>query len=213
MHAYRLTTALARASGRLTHSSAVPRITSAALVHAGITTRAGAPVVTPRARPFSTTQAAPKGIMPDRSASDVIPVAPEEPQSKSYLDQQYSVPELSDHQYHSLSDSWIDGALTKLEELQDQREDVDVEYSAGVLTLSFGTVGKYVVNKQPPNKQIWLSSPVSGPSRYDYVQFGDSQQEKEGTSRGTWMNLRDGRLLDDVLEEELGVSFKLAIFS
>jgi hypothetical protein len=54
---------------------------------------------------------------------------------------------------------------------------------------------------------------VSGPSRYDYVQFGDSQQEKEGTSRGTWMNLRDGRLLDDVLEEELGVSFKLAIFS
>jgi frataxin len=79
--------------------------------------------------------------MPDRSASDVIPVAPEEPQSKSYLDQQYSVPELSDHQYHSLSDSWIDGALTKLEELQDQREDVDVEYSVGGVRIMAGCAG------------------------------------------------------------------------
>ena len=30
---------------------------------------------------------------------------------------------------------------------------------SGVLTLKLGSKGTYVINKQPPNKQIWLSSP------------------------------------------------------
>ncbi len=30
---------------------------------------------------------------------------------------------------------------------------------SGVLTLRLGPRGTYVINKQPPNKQIWLSSP------------------------------------------------------
>jgi len=76
---------------------------------------------------------------------------------------------------------------------------------AGVLTLSFGDVGKYVLNKQPPNKQIWLSSPVSGPSRYDYVVEGDSQQDKEGMGRSGWVDLRKGVALADLLREELGL--------
>ena len=37
----------------------------------------------------------------------------------------------------------------------------------GVLTVKLNEHGTYVVNKQTPNKQIWLSSPVSGPYRYD----------------------------------------------
>ena len=33
---------------------------------------------------------------------------------------------------------------------------------AGVLTLKLpSSKGTYVINKQPPNKQIWLSSPTS----------------------------------------------------
>lgn len=31
---------------------------------------------------------------------------------------------------------------------------------SGVLTLNVGEHGTYVINKQPPNKQIWLSSPI-----------------------------------------------------
>ena len=30
----------------------------------------------------------------------------------------------------------------------------------------------YVLNKQTPNKQIWLSSPISGPSRFEYQEDG-----------------------------------------
>ena len=56
-----------------------------------------------------------------------------------------------------------------------------MEYSAGVLTLVVEGVGTYVLNKQPPNKQIWLSSPVSGPKRYDWVAYaGDDAGGREG---------------------------------
>jgi frataxin len=160
-------------------------------------------------RGFSTTSIRAGSIMPDGSAPDIKT----NPKDAAMSSASCSVLELSDHQYHTLADQWIDDALTKLEELQDSRADIEVEYAAGVLSLSYGTVGTYVINKQPPNKQIWLSSPVSGPSRYDYVVFGDSQNEKEGTGRGAWMNMRDKRLLDDLLGEELGINFKVAIFS
>ena len=38
---------------------------------------------------------------------------------------------------------------------------------SGVLTLKLGNKGTYVINKQPPNKQIWLSSP------FRWVHTGD----------------------------------------
>ncbi|KAI4244781.1 MAG: hypothetical protein L6R42_010362, partial [Xanthoria sp. 1 TBL-2021] len=80
-----------------------------------------------------------------------------------------SAPEpISIDQYHRLADHYIDTLVSKLEELQEERRDVDCEYSAGVLNLEFPPAGTYVFNKQPPNKQIWLSSPISGPKRYDY---------------------------------------------
>lgn len=43
--------------------------------------------------------------------------------------------------------------------------DGDVQYSSGVLTACLGKHGTFVLNKQTPNRQIWLSSPVSGPFR------------------------------------------------
>ena len=75
---------------------------------------------------------------------------------------------------------------------------------AGVLTITHPQ-GTYVLNKQPPNKQIWLSSPVSGPKRYDYVA---DQHRKEGDGDGEWVYLRDGSTLDELLLEEIGVSVR-----
>jgi len=90
--------------------------------------------------------------------------------------------------------------------LRDPLDHVNMQQS-GVLTLTYGDVGRYVINKQPPNKQIWLSSPVSGPSRYDYVVMGDSQQDKQGTGHGEWVDLRTGRTLEGTLHDELGIDF------
>jgi frataxin len=55
-----------------------------------------------------------------------------------------------------------------------------------------------VINKQPPNKQIWLSSPISGPKRYDFVIQSEGQEQKEGTGSGEWVYLRDGSTLADL---------------
>lgn len=99
----------------------------------------------------------------------------------------------------------MDRLLVELEEVQEAREDVDVEYSAGVLTLAFPPSGTYVINKQPPNKQIWLSSPISGPKRYDWVVLGEGQDEKEGCGKGEWVYLRDGSTLVELMRKEVGI--------
>lgn len=94
---------------------------------------------------------------------------------------------------------------------------------AGVLNLDFSPAGTYVFNKQPPNKQIWLSSPISGPKRYDYVLTSPSTPETSDDStggdgaarsgpgiegeeqKGEWVYLRDGSTLTELLKEELGI--------
>jgi frataxin len=77
--------------------------------------------------------------------------------------------------------------------------------------LTFGDKGTYVINKQPPNKQIWLSSPRSGPKRYDWVIQGDGQHQKEGTGVGDWIYIRDGSSLDSLFQQELDVTFTPAM--
>lgn len=74
-----------------------------------------------------------------------------------------------------------------------------------MLTLKFPPAGTYVINKQPPNKQIWLSSPISGPKRYDYAIWSEDQNSKEETGGGSWVYLRDGTTLASLLESELGI--------
>ncbi|KAI1781266.1 hypothetical protein F4818DRAFT_436458 [Hypoxylon cercidicola] len=106
---------------------------------------------------------------------------------------------ITDAEYHALSNTYLDALLTKYEELQDKDGDIDVEFSSGVMTIKVPGKGTYVINKQPPNKQIWLSSPVSGPKRYDYaILNGD-------TASGDWVYLRDGSTLSELLLEETGV--------
>ncbi|KAL2160781.1 hypothetical protein VTH06DRAFT_978 [Thermothelomyces fergusii] len=118
---------------------------------------------------------------------------------------------ISSNEYHTIADKYLDRLLTRLEELQDEREDVDVEFSSGVLTLSLGPeVGTYVINKQPPNKQIWLSSPKTGPKRYDYVVFGEGQDQKQDTATGDWVYLRDGSTLNELLKDEIGIDLSLS---
>ena len=78
----------------------------------------------------------------------------------------------------------------KLESWADEEieEDVECDYSDGILTISLGRGrGTYVLNKQAPNRQIWWSSPISGPHRF----------EEEGER---WVDARRGEedCLDDL---------------
>ena len=50
----------------------------------------------------------------------------------------------------------------------------------------------WVINKQGPNRQIWWSSPLSGPRRYEYEHASDR-----------WLHTRDGSELLAQLRAEL----------
>ncbi|KAF1977942.1 mitochondrial chaperone Frataxin [Bimuria novae-zelandiae CBS 107.79] len=109
-------------------------------------------------------------------------------------------------EYHKHADGYFDELVARLEEKQEESPDYDVEYSAGVLHVKIlSSNHEYVLNKQPPNKQIWWSSPISGPKRFDWVVLGESMHEKEGGGAGDWIYLRDGSSLTDLVRKELGV--------
>ena len=54
----------------------------------------------------------------------------------------------------------------------------------------FVDYGTYVINKQTPNAQIWLSSPQTGPKRYDFV-------------NDRWIYKHDDSNLHKLLSQEL----------
>ncbi|VVD04680.1 unnamed protein product [Leptidea sinapis] len=74
----------------------------------------------------------------------------------------------------------------------------------GVLTIFLGPEhGTYVINRQTPNKQIWLSSPVSGPKRYDLAL----------ENGGYWVYKHDGVTLHKLLQSEISKIIEKADFS
>eukprot|EP00775_Hariotina_reticulata_P003756 gene3756-4015_t len=104
----------------------------------------------------------------------------------------YRHTELSETDYHHLADKALDQLQEKLEVfIEDLDIDGgDVEQAQGVLTVKLGSHGTYVINKQTPNRQIWLSSPLTGPFRYDY-------------SDGHWVYSRTGQELFSQVQAEL----------
>ncbi|XP_023982597.1 frataxin, mitochondrial isoform X2 [Physeter macrocephalus] len=106
---------------------------------------------------------------------------------------------LDDTTYERLAEETLDSLAEFFEDLADKPytfEDYDVSFGSGVLTIKLGgDLGTYVINKQTPNKQIWLSSPSSGPKRYDW------------TGRN-WVYSHDGVSLHELLATELTQALK-----
>lgn len=87
---------------------------------------------------------------------------------------------------------------------------------AGVLNIIVPALGTYVLNKQPPNRQIWLSSPITGPKRFDWIVEGDQMHEKQESrpyNSGQWIYLRDGSNLTDILNGELQLNIPKDVFA
>ena len=68
--------------------------------------------------------------------------------------------------FESSADTFLESLEEKLEILEESEALQDICYSQGVLTIDMGIEGVWVINKQSPNKQLWLSSPKSGPMRF-----------------------------------------------
>ncbi|XP_060788312.1 frataxin, mitochondrial [Neoarius graeffei] len=101
--------------------------------------------------------------------------------------------------YEKLAEETLDALAEYFEDLADESftaADYDVMFSSGVLTVKVGgDHGTYVINKQTPNRQIWLSSPTSGPKRYDWT--GER-----------WVYAHDGMALHDLLSTEFSAIFQ-----
>ncbi|XP_069737265.1 frataxin, mitochondrial [Phaenicophaeus curvirostris] len=106
---------------------------------------------------------------------------------------------LDETTYEKLAEETLDSLADFFEDLTDKPftpEDYDVSLGSGVLTVKLGgDMGTYVINKQTPNRQIWLSSPTSGPKRYDW------------TGRN-WVYSHDRVSLHELLSTEFSAALK-----
>ena len=74
--------------------------------------------------------------------------------------------------YLKMTNETLESINDRFSELIEDYESLaggDTTLADGVLTVKLSNHGTYVLNKQTPNKQIWLSSPVSGPYRFDII--------------------------------------------
>ena len=72
----------------------------------------------------------------------------------------------------------------------------EIHYADGVLNIEMRDGRAYVLNKQAPNMQVWLSSPISGPQRFEY----ELDQEQ-------WVQIRTDEELVTLLSREFNEGF------
>ncbi|VDO27505.1 unnamed protein product [Heligmosomoides polygyrus] len=100
---------------------------------------------------------------------------------------------VTQNEYEKAAEDTLERLSDYLDSLPERVEvsaDYDVVNAMGVLTVVVSKqVGTYVINKQSPNRQLWLSSPVSGPKRYDLVDH-------------RWIYNHDDEALDSLLTRE-----------
>lgn len=73
---------------------------------------------------------------------------------------------MKDESFEITSKKTLTQIAEKIEE-QDKLYEVEIDFKDGVLNLEIQ--GKiFVLNKQSPSQEIWLASPISGPSHFKY---------------------------------------------
>jgi len=90
--------------------------------------------------------------------------------------------------FETLADRTLADLQTRIE---DALEDADVDLRGGILTVELDDGRQYVINKHLPNRQIWLSSPVSGAAHFTH-----------DPATGKWRSTRGVEELHDVLAAE-----------
>ena len=100
--------------------------------------------------------------------------------------------DLTEAEFDARAEDTLEQLSEDLEALEPTAGDeFEIDYAMGVLTLVLNESQTYVLNKQRPNRQIWLSSPTSGPRRFN-PGVGD-----------TWIDVRTGENLLSILHAEL----------
>jgi frataxin len=112
------------------------------------------------------------------------------PFSFSFSEYQIKIPILSEEEFTNTSLKFLDNLSEAIDNIN--IDNLDVNFSDGILKLNFNKNKEYVINIQRPNKQIWFSSPISGPQRYEFDK-----------SIKQWVNIRTGVSMIDLLNNEI----------
>jgi frataxin len=122
----------------------------------------------------------------------VSPIRSAHPQQPPWLRTFQSASE-----YNSIADASLETLQGALDDwLEDNHLDnnttseTEVMLASGVLTLKLPPHGTWVINKQSATQQIWWSSPLSGPKRFEF-------------SDGAWWSTKDGLNMTSQLAQEL----------
>lgn len=96
----------------------------------------------------------------------------------------------------------VDALLLGLQEQLDQVDaDIDSELASGILTLSFENDSKIIINRQTPNRELWVAAKSGG----FHFRF----------AAPTWLDTRSGvtlgSLLSRVISEQADSSIVIAI--
>ncbi|AXA57944.1 iron donor protein CyaY [Pseudomonas thivervalensis] len=103
---------------------------------------------------------------------------------------------LTEARFHDL----VDATQQTLEDVfDDSGLDIDLEISAGVLTVRFENGTQLIFSRQEPLRQLWLAA-VSGGFHFDY----DAESER-------WMCDKSeeqlGEMLERIVKQQAGVEF------
>lgn len=116
----------------------------------------------------------------------------------------------TDVKYNTAADEFLENLETAIDAL-DSAAVEDVACSGGVLTLETTSRGTFILNKQAPNVQMWLSSPISGPHHYDMMTVKTPAAAEEAgevaAEHVKWESDHDGHDLKALLEKELSDVF------
>jgi frataxin len=95
--------------------------------------------------------------------------------------------------YETIAEKTLNILLERIDDVLGDEFDVDL--NGGILNIELENGAQYVINKNAPNYEIWMSSPLSGASHY-YLE----------DDLKTWVDTRSGHKFFDKLAQELAQS-------
>jgi CyaY protein len=108
----------------------------------------------------------------------------------------------------------VDDILALIESAMDHaKTDIDAELNGGILTLTFENGSKVIVNRQTPNREIWVAAKSGGfHFRYGAATVSGNLSSASGH---LWCNTRTGEplaeLLARVIREQAGEVIKFTL--
>jgi iron-sulfur cluster assembly protein CyaY len=105
---------------------------------------------------------------------------------------------MDNSQFESLADATLARLQTAIEDAD--CDDLDAEVVNGILTIELESGARYLLNRHGPNRELWLSSPVSGAWHFAW-----------NPGEGAWISTRGSDRLEILLGRELSEATGKAI--